>query len=82
MLRSEIVRTLSEEERRELRLDALTNIELTDDTLQYVIVRVRDTDVGVRLQVLKKLIKSRLSFADLALCDLYQLLHDGLRNSS
>jgi hypothetical protein len=77
-----MLRTLCEEDRKDLRLDALTNIELTEDTLQFVIVRVRDTDVGVRLQVLKKLIKSRLSFAELALCDLYQLLHDGLRNSS
>lgn len=49
MLRSEMVRTLCEEERKDLRLDALTNLELNESTLQYIIVRVRDTDVGVRL---------------------------------
>jgi len=43
-----MIRTLCEEERRDLRLDALTNIELNEETMPYVIVRVRDTDVGLR----------------------------------
>ena len=81
-LRSEMVKTVCEEERRDLRCDALTNLEVSKQTLQYVIVRVRDVDVGVRLQVLKKLIKSKVRFKDFDLCDLYQLIHDGYRNSS
>ena len=44
-----MVKTVCEEERKDLRCDALTNLEITESTLQYVIIRIRDVDVGVRL---------------------------------
>ena len=37
MLKSEMIRTICEEEKKELRLDALTNIELNESTLPYII---------------------------------------------
>lgn len=48
-LKAEMVRTICEEEKRELRLDALTNTELNEATLPFILVRIRDTDPNVRL---------------------------------
>jgi len=36
-LKSEMIRTVCEEEKKDLRLDALTNIELNEATLPYII---------------------------------------------
>lgn len=58
-LKAEMVKTICEEEKKELRLDALTNTELNDATLPFIIIRIRDMDTNVRLQVFKKLIKNR-----------------------
>lgn len=44
-----MVRTICEDDKKELRLDALTNTELNDSTLPFIIIRIRDTDVDVRL---------------------------------
>jgi hypothetical protein len=66
-LKSEMIRTICEEEKKDLRLDALTNIELNDSTLPYIIQRIRDVDVAVRMQVFKKIIKNKLSITTLKL---------------
>lgn len=67
MLKSEMIRTICEEEKKELRLDALTNIELNESTLPYIIQRIRDVDVTVRMQVFKKIIKNKLDITGLKL---------------
>jgi hypothetical protein len=56
-----MVRTICEDDKRELRLDALTNTELNESTLPFIIIRIRDVDVDVRLQVFKKLMKNKNS---------------------
>jgi len=48
-MKAEMVKTICEEEKKELRLDALTNTELNDATLPFILVRIRDTDPNVRL---------------------------------
>ncbi|CAD8172660.1 unnamed protein product [Paramecium pentaurelia] len=81
-LKYEMVRTICEDDKKELRLDALTNTELNDSTLPFIIIRIRDTDVDVRLQVFKKLMKNHFSISQLTTLDLYQVIYDGLKNSS
>lgn len=44
-----MVKTICEDEKKELRLDALTNTELNESTLPFIIIRIRDTDVEIRL---------------------------------
>lgn len=41
---------------------------------------MRDVNPGVRLQVVKKMVKNGMDLAKLKLCDVYQIMHDGLKN--
>ena len=43
-----MVRTVSEEETNRLRLDALTNLELREDTFNCIVMRIRDKDISIR----------------------------------
>lgn len=70
-MKAEMVKTICEEEKKELRLDALTNTELNDATLPFILVRIRDTDPNVRLQVFKKLLKNKLYLQKLNTLDIY-----------
>ncbi len=44
-----MVKTICEDDKKELRLDALTNTELNEATLPFIIIRIRDVDIEVRL---------------------------------
>lgn len=77
-----MIKTICEEEKKELRLDALTNIEMSENVLPYLISRIRDTNAGVRLQVLKKIVKNKIDIKQLKLCDVYQIIHDGIKNDA
>lgn len=56
-----MVRTICEDEKKELRLDALTNTEFNESTLPFILIRLRDVDIDVRIQVFKKLMKNKNS---------------------
>ncbi|CAD8089925.1 unnamed protein product [Paramecium sonneborni] len=81
-LEIQMIKTILEEEKKELRLDALINTEVNEFTLQYMLLRLRDTDVNIRLQVFTKLMKNNLNIQQLNILDRYQVIYDGLRGNN
>ncbi|CAD8128242.1 unnamed protein product [Paramecium sonneborni] len=81
-LQIQMVKTILEEEKKELRLDALINTDVNEFTLQYILLRLRDIDVNIRLQVLTKLIKNNLNIQQLNILDRYQVIYDGLKGNN
>ncbi|CAD8131376.1 unnamed protein product [Paramecium sonneborni] len=81
-LEIQMVKTILEEEKNELRLDALINTEVNEFTLQYILMRLRDTDVNIRLQIFTKLMKNDINIQQLNILDRYQVIYDGLRGSN
>jgi len=77
-LKVEMIRTMSNDESRDVRKVSLINLQVDEATLPHLLVRTREIDSELRLLVYKKLIKEKIHLANLKLCEIYKIVYDGL----
>lgn len=66
------------DESKDIRKLALINMKLTEENIPLVFQKMRDVDSEIQKVVYQKLIKDRVSLANMNLCDIYKVIYDGL----
>jgi hypothetical protein len=79
-LEDELFKIMAVDENEQIRKMAMTNLWITPDNLEHVLLRLRDKCADIRSIILRKLVGEKFPLPRTHLAHRYRLLYDGYGN--